>query len=64
MAEHWTSHTNDAQEHSKHQRQASDRAARVAWIRAIAADIREAMDGDRLTSDHNRLYDHETGLPI
>jgi antitoxin VapB len=45
------------------QLQARDREARLGRIRAITADIRTAIGDDMPTSDHNWLYDDETGLP-
>jgi antitoxin VapB len=39
-----------------------DRAAMKADLLAIAADIKANMPSD-VTSDHNWLYDDETGLP-
>jgi antitoxin VapB len=39
-----------------------DKAAMKADLLAIAADIKANMPSD-VTSDHNWLYDDETGLP-
>jgi antitoxin VapB len=46
----------------RHGAQEQDRAARMARIRVIAADIREATAGN-VSSDHSWLYDDKTGLP-
>jgi antitoxin VapB len=45
-------------------RQDHGRTERMARIRKITAEIREAMGEDRPTSDHGWLYDERTGLPV
>ncbi len=43
-----------------------DKRKRIAAVRALAADIRAEMlkDGPLPTSNHDYLYDDETGLPV
>ena len=42
---------------------ADDTEARLARVREITADIRARMDKPLPTSNHDWLYDDETGLP-
>eukprot|EP01037_Dinobryon_pediforme_P012386 gene12386-12473_t len=41
-----------------------DIETRLARIRAITAEMRDRMDKPLPTSNHDYLYDDETGLPI
>jgi len=54
--------TNGEEPSLDNDRAAKDRAIRMVKLRALAAEIRANMHPD-VTSDHDWLYDEETGLP-
>jgi antitoxin VapB len=55
--------TTALQERLERVRKAEDIETRLARIREITADMRARMDKPLPTSNHDWLYDDETGLP-
>lgn len=56
--------TTALEERLKRLQAAQDIEMRLAQIREITADMRARMDKPLPTSNHDWLYDDETGLPI
>jgi hypothetical protein len=55
--------TREATVIANREQQEQAKAALMAQLRAIAADIRAALGDDPPTSDHSWLYDDKIGLP-